>query len=174
MLVSSGRGSNIMTARKFGDFILHVEFNCAPKSNSGVYVRERKPDLAPSSPMALDQLIAVYAEAVEEARVTEGWDLQGEDRAAAAYLRRWGGLLRERAKLGRFRTELARIQGSAKRRARTLLLRAPAGAQLYRALSRMVRRVSRAPGGPGRPDAGSGDRAGSSALTADACETPGG
>lgn len=45
VLVSSGRGSNIMTARKFGDFILHVEFNCAPKSNSGVYVQGRYSDV---------------------------------------------------------------------------------------------------------------------------------
>jgi hypothetical protein len=45
MLVSSGRGSNIMSARKFGDFKLHLEFNCAPKSNSGVYVRDRYADL---------------------------------------------------------------------------------------------------------------------------------
>jgi hypothetical protein len=45
MLVSSGRGSNLMTARKFGDFKLHLEFNCAPKSNSGVYVQDRYTDL---------------------------------------------------------------------------------------------------------------------------------
>ena len=45
MLVSAGRGSNIMTIPKFGDFKLHVEFNCAPKSNSGVYVRNRYADL---------------------------------------------------------------------------------------------------------------------------------
>lgn len=45
ILVSSGRGSNLMTSRKFGDFKLHLEFNCAPKSNSGVYVRNRFPDV---------------------------------------------------------------------------------------------------------------------------------
>ena len=45
MPVSSGRGSNLMTARKFGDFKLHLEFNCAPKSNSGVYVQDRYADL---------------------------------------------------------------------------------------------------------------------------------
>jgi Domain of Unknown Function (DUF1080)/Beta-propeller repeat len=44
MLVSSGRGSNLLTARKFGDFKLHIEFNCAPKSNSGVYVVDRFTD----------------------------------------------------------------------------------------------------------------------------------
>ena len=45
VFVSSGRGSNIMTSLKFGDFKLHVEFNCAPKSNSGVYLRDRYADL---------------------------------------------------------------------------------------------------------------------------------
>ena len=45
ILVSSGRGANLMTARKFGDFKLHLEFNCAPKSNSGVYVRDRFADV---------------------------------------------------------------------------------------------------------------------------------
>lgn len=45
VLVSSGRGSNLLTVRKFGDFKLHVEFNCAPKSNSGVYVVDRFADV---------------------------------------------------------------------------------------------------------------------------------
>jgi hypothetical protein len=45
ILVSSGRGSNLVTAQKFGDFKLHLEFNCAPKSNSGVYVRDRFADV---------------------------------------------------------------------------------------------------------------------------------
>ncbi len=44
-LVSPGRGANIMTISKFDDFKLHVEFNCAPKSNSGVYLRGRYADL---------------------------------------------------------------------------------------------------------------------------------
>jgi hypothetical protein len=30
-----------MTEAKFQDFKLHVEFNCGPKSNSGVYLRGR-------------------------------------------------------------------------------------------------------------------------------------
>jgi hypothetical protein len=40
-LVSNGRGPDIITTSKFGDFKLHVEFDCAPKSNSGVYLRGR-------------------------------------------------------------------------------------------------------------------------------------
>jgi len=44
-LVSSGRGSNLLTVRKLGDFKLHLEFNCAPKSNSGVYVVDRFADV---------------------------------------------------------------------------------------------------------------------------------
>jgi hypothetical protein len=40
-LVSPGHGPEIMTEAKFQDFKLHIEFNCAPKSNSGVYLRGR-------------------------------------------------------------------------------------------------------------------------------------
>jgi hypothetical protein len=40
-LVSPGHGSNLLTKAKFDDFKLHIEFNCAPKSNSGVYLRGR-------------------------------------------------------------------------------------------------------------------------------------
>jgi len=40
-LVSNGRGAEIITTSKFGDFKLHLEFNCAPKSNSGMYLRGR-------------------------------------------------------------------------------------------------------------------------------------
>jgi len=40
-LVKSGRGAELLTAAKYGDFKLHMEFNCAPKSNSGVYLRGR-------------------------------------------------------------------------------------------------------------------------------------
>jgi hypothetical protein len=34
-------GSNIRTTRKFGDFKLHIEYNCPPGGNSGVYLRGR-------------------------------------------------------------------------------------------------------------------------------------
>ncbi len=40
-LVSPGHGPEIITEAKFEDFKLHIEFNCAPKSNSGVYLRGR-------------------------------------------------------------------------------------------------------------------------------------
>lgn len=40
-LVSPGHGAELITDAKFEDFKLHVEFNCAPKSNSGIYLRGR-------------------------------------------------------------------------------------------------------------------------------------
>jgi Domain of Unknown Function (DUF1080) len=40
-LVSPGNGPELINASKFADFKLHVEFNCAANSNSGVYLRGR-------------------------------------------------------------------------------------------------------------------------------------
>jgi hypothetical protein len=40
-LVSPGHGAELITDGKFEDFKLHIEFNCAPGSNSGVYLRGR-------------------------------------------------------------------------------------------------------------------------------------
>jgi Domain of Unknown Function (DUF1080) len=40
-LVSPGHGAEIISDPKFDDFKLHVEFNCGPNSNSGVYLRGR-------------------------------------------------------------------------------------------------------------------------------------
>lgn len=40
-LVSPGHGPELITNAKFNDFKLHVEFNCAKGSNSGVYLRGR-------------------------------------------------------------------------------------------------------------------------------------
>jgi hypothetical protein len=40
-LVSPGHGAELTTDSKFEDFKLHIEFNCAPGSNSGVYLRGR-------------------------------------------------------------------------------------------------------------------------------------
>ncbi len=40
-LVSHGHGPEIITIPKFEDFKLHLEFNCGPQSNSGVYLRGR-------------------------------------------------------------------------------------------------------------------------------------
>ncbi|MGA2740200.1 MAG: DUF1080 domain-containing protein [Bryobacteraceae bacterium] len=40
-LVNQAAGANIRTARKFGDFKLHIEYNCPQDGNSGVYLRGR-------------------------------------------------------------------------------------------------------------------------------------
>lgn len=40
-LVSPGHGPELITNAKFNDFKLHIEFNCAGGSNSGVYLRGR-------------------------------------------------------------------------------------------------------------------------------------
>jgi hypothetical protein len=41
LLVSPGEGPELISNAKFEDFKLHVEFNCGPTSNSGVYLRGR-------------------------------------------------------------------------------------------------------------------------------------
>ncbi len=40
-LVKNGSGSELVSTSKFKDFKLHVEFNCGPMANSGVYLRGR-------------------------------------------------------------------------------------------------------------------------------------
>jgi hypothetical protein len=40
-LISPGNGPELINDSKFEDFKLHVEFNCGPTSNSGVYLRGR-------------------------------------------------------------------------------------------------------------------------------------
>lgn len=40
-LVNKGAGANIATEQKFKDFKLHVEVNCPPNANSGIYLRGR-------------------------------------------------------------------------------------------------------------------------------------
>jgi 3-keto-disaccharide hydrolase len=40
-LVSPGHGAEIINDSKWEDFKLHIEFNCPPDSNSGVYLRGR-------------------------------------------------------------------------------------------------------------------------------------
>jgi hypothetical protein len=40
-LVNQAAGANIRTTRKFGDFKLHIEYNCPKDGNSGVYLRGR-------------------------------------------------------------------------------------------------------------------------------------
>jgi Domain of Unknown Function (DUF1080) len=41
LLVTPGNGPELINNQKFRDFKLHVEFNCGPNSNSGVYLRGR-------------------------------------------------------------------------------------------------------------------------------------
>ena len=40
-LISPGRGPDLLSDAQFEDFKLHIEFMCAPGSNSGVYLRGR-------------------------------------------------------------------------------------------------------------------------------------
>ena len=40
-LVKTGSGSELISIPRFRDFKLHIEFNCGPKANSGVYLRGR-------------------------------------------------------------------------------------------------------------------------------------
>jgi hypothetical protein len=40
-LITPGNGPELISNSKFEDFKLHVEFNCGPDSNSGVYLRGR-------------------------------------------------------------------------------------------------------------------------------------
>jgi Domain of Unknown Function (DUF1080) len=40
-LLSPGEGPELINNSKFADFKLHVEFNCGPDSNSGIYLRGR-------------------------------------------------------------------------------------------------------------------------------------
>lgn len=40
-LVTPGRGPELITNAKYGDFKLHVEFNCGAGANSGIYLRGR-------------------------------------------------------------------------------------------------------------------------------------
>jgi hypothetical protein len=41
MLVSPGHGPELINDSKFEDFKLHIEFNCPPNANSGIYLRGR-------------------------------------------------------------------------------------------------------------------------------------
>jgi 3-keto-disaccharide hydrolase len=40
-LITPGNGPELINDSKFEDFKLHVEFNCGPESNSGIYLRGR-------------------------------------------------------------------------------------------------------------------------------------
>lgn len=40
-LVNQAAGANLLATRKFNDFKLHIDYNCPPDGNSGVYLRGR-------------------------------------------------------------------------------------------------------------------------------------
>jgi hypothetical protein len=78
-LVSPGRGAELITETKFEDFKLHVEFNCAPGSNSGVYLRGRyelqiEDDPEPEGPtMRTGGVYGFLAPAPEQPRKPGEW-----------------------------------------------------------------------------------------------------
>jgi hypothetical protein len=41
VLLNKAHGANLKTTRKFGDFKLHIEYNCPDGGNSGIYLRGR-------------------------------------------------------------------------------------------------------------------------------------
>jgi hypothetical protein len=78
-LVSPGHGPELISDDKFEDFKLHIEFNCAPKSNSGVYLRGRyelqiEDDPAPEGPtMRTGGVYGFLAASPEQARRPGEW-----------------------------------------------------------------------------------------------------
>jgi hypothetical protein len=80
-LVSPGHGPELLTIAKFEDFKLHIEFNCAPKSNSGVYLRGRyevqiEDDPAPPAPSQRTGAIYGFLAPSPEAPRTPGvWQI---------------------------------------------------------------------------------------------------
>jgi Domain of Unknown Function (DUF1080) len=78
-LVSPGHGPELITDAKFEDFKLHIEFNCAPGSNSGVYLRGRyelqiEDDPVPEGPsMRTGGIYGFLAPAPEQPRTPGKW-----------------------------------------------------------------------------------------------------
>lgn len=78
-LVSPGRGPELITDAKFTDFKLHVEFNCAHGSNSGVYLRGRyelqiEDDPEPEGPtMRTGGVYGFLAPSPEQPRLPGEW-----------------------------------------------------------------------------------------------------
>jgi Domain of Unknown Function (DUF1080) len=78
-LVSPGHGAELITNAKFEDFKLHIEFNCAPGSNSGVYLRGRyelqiEDDPEPEGPtMRTGGVYGFLAPSPEQARKPGEW-----------------------------------------------------------------------------------------------------
>jgi len=78
-LVSPGHGPELISDAKFEDFKLHVEFNCAPGSNSGIYLRGRyelqiEDDPVPEGPtMRTGGVYGFLAPAPEQPRKPGEW-----------------------------------------------------------------------------------------------------
>src|ERR1700689_678097 len=78
-LVSPGHGAELITEAKFEDFKLHIEFNCAPGSNSGIYLRGRyevqiEDDPEPEGPtMRTGGVYGFLAASPEQPRRPEVW-----------------------------------------------------------------------------------------------------
>jgi hypothetical protein len=78
-LVSPGHGPELITDAKFEDFKLHIEFNCAPGSNSGVYLRGRyelqiEDDPEPEGPtMRTGGIYGFLAASPEQPRKSGEW-----------------------------------------------------------------------------------------------------
>jgi len=78
-LISPGRGPELISNAKFQDFKLHIEFNCAKGSNSGVYLRGRyelqiEDDPAPEGPtMRTGGIYGFIAPSPEQPRKPGEW-----------------------------------------------------------------------------------------------------
>ena len=79
-LVSPGNGADLQSTAVFEDFKLHIEFNCAPGANSGVYLRGRyevqiEDDVEPEGPDQRTGAIYGYLAPVVAAPRTPGvWE----------------------------------------------------------------------------------------------------
>lgn len=76
-LASLGSGADLRSNATFDDFKLHIEFNCAPGANSGVYLRGRyelqiEDDVAPEGPDRRTAAIYGYLAPVVAAPRTPG------------------------------------------------------------------------------------------------------
>ena len=78
-LVSPSKGPELITDKKFKDFKLHIEFNCAKGSNSGVYLRGRyelqiEDDPEPEGPtMRTGGVYGFLAPSLEQPRKPGEW-----------------------------------------------------------------------------------------------------
>lgn len=76
-LTSPGKGTDLRTAGQFGDFKLHLEFNCGKGANSGVYLRGRyevqiENDADPEGPTMRTGGVYGYLAPVKEVARTPG------------------------------------------------------------------------------------------------------